>query len=96
MATKLTNGDYAWNNSEQVIIKSADLINDLINDSDGTIKALSGISPIKLSNITVDEYGTVIVTDAEFKRIVEKNIPGGPVGQMAGNNFAAVCINKGC
>ncbi len=83
MATKreVTDKDYSWNNKDQVIIKNAGLINALIENSDKVIAVLSSdISPISLSNITVDEYGTVIVTDAAFKHTIQSSIPQGPGG----------------
>ncbi len=88
---EVTDKDYSWNNKDQVIIKNAGLINALIEDSNKIIALLSSeLSPISLSNITVDEYGTVIVTDAAFKHKIESSIPQGPSG--LGNG---ICISFG-
>ena len=95
MATQLelTDKDYSWNNRDQVIIKNAGLIDALINDSTKMIDALSShISPISLSNITVDEYGTVIVTDAAFKNAIESALPKGP-GGLGDVNHQCVIFN---
>ncbi len=94
MATQfeLTDKDYSWNNRDQTIIKNDGLINALINDSTKMIAALSSdISPISLSNITVDEYGTVIVTDAAFKNAIESALPKGPGG--LDNNYKCKIYN---
>jgi hypothetical protein len=91
MAEQVTAKDYSWNNKDQVIIKSASLINALIGDEDKAITTLSSISPITLSNIIVDEYGTVIVTDASFKSKVESLLPSGPSGSSSNN--VSICVN---
>jgi hypothetical protein len=97
MAGQVRDKDYSWNNNDQVIIKNTDLITGLIVDKDRAIAALSAISPISLSDITVDDYGTVIVTNAAFKRKIESLIPGGPGGLGTNNgcgNVLAVCVEE--
>jgi len=93
---QLTNNDYSWNNRDQVFIRNSGLINALIGDTARTIDALSSISPISLSNIIVDDFGTVIVTDAEFKSKIESSIPGGPGGLADDVNVGCPTFNIIC
>jgi hypothetical protein len=91
----LNDKDFSWNNRDQVMIKNSGLINALIGDTSEAIDALSSISPISLSNIFVDDFGTVIVTDPEFKRKIESSILGGP-GGLDGVNVGCPTFNIIC
>jgi hypothetical protein len=91
----LSDNEFSWNNRDQVIIKNSGLINALIGDTAATIDALSSISPISLSNLFVDDFGTVIVTDPEFKSKIESTILGGP-GGLDGVNVGCPTFNIIC
>jgi membrane-associated HD superfamily phosphohydrolase len=66
-------------------IKNHDLVNALVRDPEATIKHLQSIvASIDLGQISIDDYGTVIVKNPEFVEKVKKFILN-PV-RPAGNN----------
>ncbi|NJM19346.1 MAG: hypothetical protein HC836_44655 [Richelia sp. RM2_1_2] len=66
-------------------IKNRDLVNALIKDPEATIKKLqSVVASIDLGQISIDDYGTVIIKNPEFVEKVKKFIIN-PV-RPAGNN----------
>ena len=69
----------------EVSVKNTDLINDLISCPESTLERLkNSVSTIELSQISIDDYGTVIIKNNELLEEVKKFIAN-PV-QPAGNN----------
>jgi hypothetical protein len=69
-----------------VLVRSSDLVNTLINDTAKAVTQLSGVSPITLNKISIDETGNVIITDDGFRDKIKAALdaPGGASTNIAG------------
>lgn len=75
--------------TNEASIKSNALVNALVSEQQEAIKLLkSSIPSIELSQIIVDEYGTIVIDNDAFREFVKGFILN-PV-QAAGNG---ICIN---
>lgn len=58
--------------SGNVVINSPQMINELIHNSGDVIQLLSTNGPqVKLSDISIDEVGRIVIDNPEFKKAVE-------------------------
>ena len=56
-------------------IKNRDLLNALVREPQETLELIKSNYPsIELSQISVDEYGTVVVDNKDFREFVKKTI----------------------
>ena len=93
MASQLTPTNVSWNGKDQVVIRSAEIVNGLIQDRDEVLSKMSSqVCPVTLDKIVVDEHGCIIITDAAFKaKIEEWASPLPPGGDATNLNVAYVC-----
>jgi hypothetical protein len=75
MAVKLNASNVSLGVTDTVVVKSAELINTLITDRDNVLGFLSKeVSPVRIADVQVDEYGTVVITNAAFKAAIQAKL----------------------
>lgn len=73
MPLEITYDDVNLSGKDEVSIKSHDLVNALISDPEATIEEdlKPAAASIDLSQISIDDYGTVIIKNDELKEKVK-------------------------
>jgi len=80
--------------ANEASIKSHALVNNLVSQQQEAIELLkSSVSSIELSQISVDEYGTIVIDNDDFREYVKGFILN-PVQVASTNNVCGLGCNR--
>ncbi len=76
---------------KSVIVRSAELVNALIQDNEGTVQKLSQLaSNITKAQVSVDAYGNVVIVNAQLSEEIATKI-NSAIGAAGDTNYG-ICM----